>query len=286
MLKNSIARLGLLSAVALLLLAGAAFAKGAEEHPVIKPYGGAQFVDGPSRTTSFDTYDFLVTTADGKKTDKVNKKGKFWYLRYRITDASGKLDKSVGSEEILENYRNACLQRGGTIRYDYARRLVFSIPREDGGETWVNLQASDGNYDITIVDEKALNPTLVFGAEEMEAEIDIDGDVVIYGINFAVDSDRLEPGSEKVLTEMVKLMRNNPALRIEIQGHTDNTGSADYNFKLSDRRVATVREFLILFGIDASRMVSKGYGLSRPIASNDTEEGRAQNRRVELHRLN
>ena len=120
----------------------------------------------------------------------------------------------------------------------------------------------------------------------MASEIDIDGDVVVYGINFAVDSDRLEPGSEKVLTEMVKLMRNEPQLRIEIQGHTDNTGSADYNLKLSDRRVATVREFLILFGIDPARMISKGYGLSRPVATNDTEEGRALNRRVELHRMN
>ncbi|MEZ5337622.1 MAG: OmpA family protein [bacterium] len=261
-------------------------AKGATEHPVIKPFGGAEFVDAPSKTVSFESYDFLVTTADGKKTDKVTKKGKYWYLRYRITDASGQLDKSVGAEEILENYRNACRQRGGTIRYDYARRLVFSLTREDGGETWVNLQASDGNYDLTIVDEKGLDPTLVFGAEEMASEIDIDGDVVIYGINFAVDSDRLEPGSEKVLTEMVKLMRNDPQLRIEIQGHTDNTGSADYNLKLSDRRVATVREFLILFGIDPARMISKGYGLSRPVATNDTEEGRALNRRVELHRMN
>ncbi|MCB1188356.1 OmpA family protein [bacterium] len=276
----------LLLVATILLSSGISQAKGATEHPVIKPFGGAEFVDGPSKTTSFDTFDFLVTTADGKKTDKVTKKGKYWYLRYRITDASGQLDKSVGAEEILENYRNACLQRGGTIHYDYSRRLVFSLTRDDGGETWVNLQASDGNYDITIVDEKGLDPTLVFGAEEMASEIDIDGDVVVYGINFAVDSDRLEPGSEKVLTEMVKLMRNEPQLRIEIQGHTDNTGSADYNLKLSDRRVATVREFLILFGIDPARMISKGYGLSRPVATNDTEEGRALNRRVELHRMN
>ena len=84
---------------------------------------------------------------------------------------------------------------------------------------------------------------------------------------------------------MVKLMKNYSDLKLEIQGHTDNTGSRDYNLKLSEKRAETVKSFLVLYGIDSSRMTTKGYGPDQPVSSNDTEEGRAQNRRVELKKL-
>jgi hypothetical protein len=77
-------------------------------------------------------------------------------------------------------------------------------------------------------------------------------------------------------------MRNYPGLKIEIQGHTDNQGSADYNQDLSQRRAQTVKTYLVANGTDDSRLAAKGYGFSQPVASNDTKEGRAKNRRVEL----
>ena len=80
-------------------------------------------------------------------------------------------------------------------------------------------------------------------------------------------------------------MKLYPELKIEIQGHTDNTGSADHNLKLSTERAETVKEFMQLYGIESIRLVSKGFGMIKPIESNDSEEGRAKNRRVELVKM-
>jgi outer membrane protein OmpA-like peptidoglycan-associated protein len=78
-------------------------------------------------------------------------------------------------------------------------------------------------------------------------------------------------------------MKEHPEiLKVEVQGHTDNVGPQEYNVKLSDRRAASVRKYLESKGIASDRMVSKGYGPDKPIGSNDTEEGRADNRRVEV----
>jgi hypothetical protein len=81
---------------------------------------------------------------------------------------------------------------------------------------------------------------------------------------------------------VVVLLKENPELKIEVQGHTDDQGSEDYNLKLSQRRAETVVTYLSLFGIDPNRLMPKGFGESQPIMPNTTEEGRAKNRRVEL----
>ncbi len=72
---------------------------------------------------------------------------------------------------------------------------------------------------------------------------------------------------------------------MEIQGHTDSVGDRNYNQKLSERRAETVKAYLVLYGIDVSRMTVRGFGPDRPVAENDTEEGRALNRRVELKQI-
>ena len=80
-------------------------------------------------------------------------------------------------------------------------------------------------------------------------------------------------------------MRENPSVRIEVSGHTDNTGSPEYNLKLSLNRAKVVADYLIKNGMDPSRIVAKGYGEKQPVAQNDTEEGRALNRRTEFRIL-
>ena len=77
-------------------------------------------------------------------------------------------------------------------------------------------------------------------------------------------------------------MKENPAIVIEMSAHTDAKGSDEYNFKLSDNRARSVMEYIISKGIDASRITSKGYGESKPVATNETDEGRQLNRRVEF----
>jgi OOP family OmpA-OmpF porin len=80
----------------------------------------------------------------------------------------------------------------------------------------------------------------------------------------------------------VSVLKQNPEIKVEIQGHTDHIGTAVYNQGLSENRAKAVRDYLVRQGIASYRLTAEGYGLTQPVASNDTEEGRAKNRRVEL----
>lgn len=108
---------------------------------------------------------------------------------------------------------------------------------------------------------------------------------VLYGIRFDYDSDRLKASAVTTLTALGDALKANPNWRIEIQGHTDSDGSDDYNLDLSDRRAASVRQWLVDDGIAAERMTSKGLGESQPASDNSSTQGRALNRRVEILRL-
>jgi len=104
----------------------------------------------------------------------------------------------------------------------------------------------------------------------------------IAGITFALDSAMIKPSSFATLNGAVKVMKDYPELRIEISGHTDNTGTDEHNDKLSDGRAASVKAYLVEKGIEESRIVSKGYGSKKPVADNKNEKGRSANRRIEF----
>jgi OOP family OmpA-OmpF porin len=99
---------------------------------------------------------------------------------------------------------------------------------------------------------------------------------------FDFDSAEIKSVAYPMLDEASDILKKNPELNVEIDGHTDNMGPADYNMKLSERRANTVMEYFIGKGVDAKRLTTKGFWFTKPAASNDTEEGRAKNRRVEL----
>lgn len=99
---------------------------------------------------------------------------------------------------------------------------------------------------------------------------------------FGFDSTEIDPGAFNMLDEAVVVMGKNSNLKVEIDGHTDNTGPAEYNLGLSERRANAVMKYFVDKGIDASRLTAKGFGLTQPVADNGTKEGRAKNRRVEL----
>jgi outer membrane protein OmpA-like peptidoglycan-associated protein len=99
-------------------------------------------------------------------------------------------------------------------------------------------------------------------------------------ILFESNSDRLDDHSEMLIAEFAEFLAKNRMLSVQIQGHTDNVGDAGANLDLSTRRAKRVIETLYGMGIEASRLSSKGYGESKPVATNDTEEGRAKNRRT------
>lgn len=111
------------------------------------------------------------------------------------------------------------------------------------------------------------------------------GRVQLY-INFATDQDKPLPSSEPVLQELLATLKGDPALRLQLVGHTDSQGSAPHNLDLSQRRAAAVFLWLVQRGIDSGRLRSDGRGLMEPIADNATEPGRALNRRVEAKVVN
>lgn len=105
------------------------------------------------------------------------------------------------------------------------------------------------------------------------------------GIQFEFDSAAIRPDSEVTLQTALGILRDNPDVRVRIEGHTDNVGNAAYNRRLSQQRAESVKQWMVQHGIDAARLETRGLGATRPVASNDTDEGRAQNRRIEFHRL-
>jgi len=109
-----------------------------------------------------------------------------------------------------------------------------------------------------------------------------DGKIVSNGIRFASGKSTLLPESMGVLNEIYKMLDEHPDVNVSIEGHTDNVGDNDMNQKLSEERAETVRKQLISMGIKEARLTSKGYGESKPVNTNDTPEGRAENRRVEF----
>ncbi|MBN1240610.1 MAG: OmpA family protein [Gammaproteobacteria bacterium] len=106
------------------------------------------------------------------------------------------------------------------------------------------------------------------------------------GVNFELNSAQLTPGASETLRRVAESLRGEPNLRAEIAGHTDSSGADDYNMRLSQQRAESVREFLISQGVEADRLRARGYGETQPVAGNDTESGRAMNRRVEFRVVN
>ncbi|MFL5344676.1 MAG: OmpA family protein [Hyalangium sp.] len=120
------------------------------------------------------------------------------------------------------------------------------------------------------------------GAQDWAKALRQDCRLTLLGVNFDFNKATLRPESTSVLQKAATTLQSLPQLKIEVQGHTDNVGDDAYNARLSDQRAEAVRTWLVGHGVAADRLSSKGYGKSKPIATNDSDEGRARNRRVEL----
>ena len=138
--------------------------------------------------------------------------------------------------------------------------------------------------ELVVIAPEHMDEMMTFvNASEMSKSLTDSGKVDLYGIFFDTDKDTLGAQSQTTLAEIAKLLTTDRQLKLRVVGHTDNQGKADYNLDLSRRRAASVvRELTSNYGIDPSRLDSFGCGLYAPVASNQSEEGRAKNRRVEL----
>ena len=133
------------------------------------------------------------------------------------------------------------------------------------------------------VSQPAPPPPVAAPAPSPEQEaVPLQGSITLQGVNFETNSAALTVASQPALNAIVDGMKKHPRLKVEIQGHTDSTGSPAYNLKLSQKRADSVRNYLVDGGVNPDQLVARGYGQTQPIASNATVAGRAKNRRVVL----
>jgi outer membrane protein OmpA-like peptidoglycan-associated protein len=172
------------------------------------------------------------------------------------------------------------LGAGGNVHY-----VTGSMPHGQG-TAWVSIGATPRQTRIHIVEGAAMQTGMVqVNAAQLAAELDRSGRVTLDGIHFDTGQDTLRPESDAALAQVGLLMRDDPALRLMVEGHTDSTGSMEVNQTLSQRRANRVREAIIArYGVAPDRLGAAGYGAGRPVADHAPEQGRALTGRVELVR--
>lgn len=219
--------------------------------------------------------------------------------------------KGRSTLEIARNYDQALKNLGFTIDFTCAKRAECGNPAKN--PSWQSINginlgvAGDIRYltghfsgnGQNIYVAVAINPQIHYihtlEAQAMQAgmvsataladSLDRDGRVDLQGIYFDTGKAVLRSESHAAIAEIAQLMNARPAIRLAVVGHTDNTGQFEANIRLSEARASAVRDALVTkYGIAASRLAARGKGSTEPVASNDTPEGRAQNRRVELVR--
>ena len=185
----------------------------------------------------------------------------------------------VSSYEFAAVYRKALEAAGWDITRaqvggDVAMTAHYA---KNGRDIWLHTGGNGVIQSINIVD---------YGAESQEStlkqQLAKDGHVALYGIYFDTDSSVPRPESEATLQNVLQMLKADTSLKLEVQGHTDNTGAPDHNATLSDARAASVKQWLTTRGIGPDLLSSKGYGATKPVADNNSQEGKAKNRRVEL----
>jgi len=207
--------------------------------------------------------------------------------------------RDLGGVRISQTqYTNAVVEAFGG--YDKVREHFYGICpgdydcenhtyliRQGGKEYWIQISTGAGPLHgyVTVLEREGMKQSLGFlDASAMKKAIDADGRVALY-INFDVDKATLRADAQPVVAEINKLLSVDPALKLSIEGHTDNTGTPAHNQALSTGRALSVLGALVGLGVDPARLQSKGFGQDKPLADNASEDGRARNRRVELVKL-
>lgn len=188
--------------------------------------------------------------------------------------------------QVVRNAQNALAAAGYTLvgKNDKNDQEMFVTMRKGG--QWVMVMAEEWGEGsamrlVTLRTEE-MAQEMTATAEGLAAEIGKSGRVAVYGISFDTGKATLRPDSDAVLGEIAKLMKANAAWKLSVEGHTDNVGAKAANQTLSEQRAAAVVAWLVAHGVDKARLTSKGFGDTRPVADNATDDGRARNRRVEL----
>lgn len=259
----------------------AADAPKSKDHPLLTRYPDSRITE---YTKNFNAVEFKVG-AKGSPAKPRSIEGDATIIRY----FHNKPDKQPSALELIRNYQNAIKSIGGEVVYE-------RLPRDsDGGETtlkvttggkdvWVRVEpdifgAPTQSYKLSIVEVAAMQQVVT--ANKLLDELNRNGYIALY-INFDTGKADLKADGKATVAEIATMLKSAPALKIAIEGHTDNVGQAAANKTLSEKRAQSVMAAIVASGIDAKRLSAAGFGQEKPVADNRSEEGRAKNRRVEL----
>ena len=265
-------RTGLVMFTLLLISAGIVYAQddpGCKDHPLLSRM--PNFYIDSCEKKDFDQYTFA--DSQGKE---VPVEGTYHFIKYVLNKGA----KAPSEIQIVRNCANAIQKSGGMTVFE-ARYQTYLKVEKGGAITWVHVKAYDSGeaYNLVIVEKKAMVQEVTAG--DMLAALNKQGFVALY-INFDTDKATIKPESKPIIDQIVKLLKDNPVLKVGIEGHTDSTGTPARNKTLSQQRAESVVSALVKAGIDAKRLTAAGWGQDKPIADNKTEEGKAKNRRVEI----
>lgn len=232
-----------------------------QDIPYVSPIPGSKLVSG--RTQTGDTWPQPGCTKDeARGTEKIE----------REYDAP----KGISDYAVLEAYEAAFRAAGWNEVCRTSGHEMDARFTKNGRDIGVYISSQDFHpgYAISVVDT----------GSGLRAQLKKNCKAALYGVNFDFNKATLRPDSEPALNQVLALLKEEPKLKLEIGGHTDNVGTPAYNMKLSDERAAAVRQWLVAHGIPATRLSSHGYGDTEPVVPNTSDENRAKNRRVEVKR--
>ena len=248
-------------------------AAGCTDHPLF-PNRMPKYRIEKCEARDFNFVDFKLPKAKKNRVE-----GKVTLITYVVSDR--KDDRS--GLEVVRNYENALRKIGGKIQASDPVRWVNGSVVVDGREVWAEAEKGNGKIWLRIVEKQAMAQTIVADAAALGNDLKSAGHVAVEGIYFDTGKAAIKPESAAAIGEIAKLLQGDPKLELYVVGHTDTVGSVDANLKLSQERGEAVLQALVReHGIAAARLRAFGNGPFAPVASNDTEEGRARNRRVEL----
>lgn len=240
--------------------------KGCQDSPLLSRFPGSVL------TRCDDKDDQSYEFNNGKTTQVVE--GEFHFREYRPPEGAT-------TTQLERNYITALRNAGYAIVFEAQFHDSFVAHM---GKTWIRVYVrSDAGMEETIVTETGLKQEVVATAAVLTSGLGTNGHAVVNGILFDTGKADVKPESSAALEEVVKALKLDPKLKVFVVGHTDNVGAAAANVDLSKRRAAAVVQVLTTkYAVAPERLQSFGNGPYAPVASNDSEAGRTQNRRVEL----
>lgn len=253
--------------------------EGAKDHPMLSRFPGYYIEDYEAQ--DFSAYEFQVAPDKEQKVE-----GRYWQISYWLKEGA----KKGGPVQIGRNYASLFLKQGGTRLHedlDAGGGILTARMPAGSKNIWLEIDVSNEGevFTLTVVEEAGMEQKVEFSAMELSTILNEKGSVALHGILFDTGQATIKDESKGDLQSIGELLKQQPALRLEIQGHTDNVGAADANRRLSDARAAAVKQYLVAnLAVASDRLTTSGHGDTKPVSDNATEQGRAQNRRVELVR--